>query len=197
MPKPDTFNPSHVARVLMIAAVAFMLSLTGALLGAGNGTKMGYKPETMAYWLQAFGTIGAIVWAAWNTQLGAKIDRRRREEQTRTEIGNLAYDMLHFIGRNVETMRRRPSDAYVSINGAEFSELLQRLTTVRQLPLTAPEMDDVIALRSNLVDSIALIDRYREQGELSDGDYSLLEGYQNELRQMLDRRNSDRRMHRS
>jgi hypothetical protein len=197
MPKCPAFNHGRITKVLMLAATALLLSLAGSLIGSGDKTGIHYKPETMAYWLQAFGTVGAIVWAAWNTQLGEKMDRQRRAEQTRTEIGNLAYDSLHFIGRNVDATRRQPSAAFISITNAEFSELLQRMTSVRQLPLSAREMDDVIALRSNLVDSVALIDTYREQGKLSDGDYSLLEDYQNDSKQILDRRDADRRMHRS
>lgn len=192
MSKTGNETPGRVARALLIAAVVFLLAMVGATIGSRDG----YRPEVMAYWLQAFGTIGAIIWAIWNAQRTEKLDQRRRLEQTRSEIGSLAYDVTHFIARNVEAMQHHPSTAHMLINGSEFSELLQRMTAVRQLPLDPQEKDDIITLRSNLVDSITVVDHYREHGKLSHDDYGLLEGYQREVKQVLDRRNADRRMFR-
>ncbi|MFL9867294.1 hypothetical protein PQR67_24225 [Paraburkholderia fungorum] len=191
-------NPRRVVTVLLIAVAVVILAFFGTVTGSQNGSSIGgYSPAVMAYWLQALGTLGVIVWYASNAQSSEQKKRKGRAEQTRAEIGNLAFDTLHFIARNVEAMRRQQSAALVSITSVEFAELLQRMTAVRQLPLGAQEMNDVIALRSNLVDSIALVDSYREQGNLSNGDYGLLERYQNDSKQILDRRDSDRRMHRS
>lgn len=190
-------HPRRVVTVLLIAGAVVILAFFGTVTGSQKESLIGYSPAVMAYWLQALGTLGVILWYANNEQRNEQKKRKRRAEQTRAEIGNLAYDTLHFIARNVGAMRRQQSAALVSITSVEFSELLQRMTAVRQLPLGAQEMNDVIALRSNLVDSMALVDSYREQGELSDGDYGLLEGYQNDSKQILNRRDADRRMHRS
>lgn len=64
-----------------------------------------------------------------------KVEQRRRAEQTRSEIGSLAYGVVHFITRNVEATVHR-ADA---INGAAFSEPSQRMTAVRQFPLDQQE----------------------------------------------------------
>lgn len=186
-------TPGRVAKALLVTASVFLLSLIGTVIGSANG----YKPDVMAYWLQAFGTIGAILWTAWNVQRVEKFDRQRRSEQALSEIGNLAYDALHFIARNVDTMRQRPSETRITFNDTELSELLQRMTAVRQRPLETHDIDDVIALRSDLVDAIELITCHREQRELNDSDLQLLEGYQQDMKKILDRRNSNRRMRRS
>ncbi|MBK3338655.1 hypothetical protein [Burkholderia pseudomallei] len=186
-------TPGRVVKALLITASVFLLSLVGTVVGSAGG----YKPDVMAYWLQAFGTIGAILWTAWNVQRVEKFDRQRRSEQALSEIGNLAYDTLHFVARNVGTMRQHPSGTRIAFNGTEFSELLQRMTAVRQLPLETHDIADVIALRSDLVDAIELIIRHSEQGELNDSDLQLLKGYQQDLKNILDRRNSSRRIRRS
>jgi len=151
-----------------------------------------------AAWVQAFGSIGAIVGAVWlsdkeRRSYSANLEREEKEldDRVKFEVANLAYDVTHFLVRTSSTDHSK-SPRYL-VDEAEFNELLGRMSWVRRSAKKYIDLEDVRQLRGNLVEVTAILranskwDRSIPEDELRD-----MERWQRECAEISNRRQVER-----
>lgn len=153
-----------------------------------------------ASWVQAVGAIGAIggAYSIARAQQSAEVMRQKRAEaeselRTRREVANVAFDLIGFLSRNTAIRNNEFRKASYRFDKSEYAELLQRLTEVRKSHLSAAEINDVIEMRSCLVESGFLLRWPAHPSFLDDKDLDQLETYQRAVREISLRRDGDRR----
>lgn len=146
------------AYAVLGAAVIFILSL----LAASFGKTEKYDPVVMSSWVQAFGTVGAILGAIW---IATQSERNADGERARvfaSEAHYIAQDVFslldfHFVD---PLINGRDGYKYARIE-AEFEELLARLSWARRRARNEEDLASISQMRTALMGSVRLIQRNR------------------------------------
>ncbi|NGR09352.1 hypothetical protein G5B41_17570 [bacterium SGD-2] len=180
------------ATVIIALTIAAILSPGFRSLIASGST---------AAWVQALGSIGAILGAVWisnrdRTQQISEAEHKDEllQEQVGFEVSNLAYDVLQFLARTSNTdITKRPR--YL-VDEAEFNELLERMAWVRRVAKNAIDLEDVRNLRENLVETTAIL-RVNAQWDRSipEDEQNDMLRWQRECRDISNRRMNERGKH--
>jgi hypothetical protein len=161
----------------------------------------GLLNQGVAAWVQAIGSIGAILGAIWisNRDRKAKIIEAERkdglvQEQVGFEVANLAYDVTQFLARTSDAdQTKRPR---YSVDEAEFNELLERMSWVRRTAMDASDLEDTRTLRSNLVETTALFrTNARWDRTIPQSETDHMKEWQEECAQISRRRHDQRGKH--
>lgn len=154
-----------------------------------------------ASWIQAIGSIGAILGAIWisnrdrNEQI-AEANRKEAslQEQVGFEVANLAYDVTQFLCRTSSADSTK-TQRYL-VDEAEFNELLERMAWVRRTAIHSIDLEDARTLRSNLVETTALLRvnaEWKRSIPKEETDY--MEKWQAECAAISNRRSTERGKH--
>lgn len=142
--------------------IALVITIQVALLGATTAWTKDYDPAVMAYWVQAIGSIAAILGALWIAS-----DQHRRDVAARAktdsefeyvlnaELAWLSTDVLSFLNQffYIEANGRY---AYV-ISDDEVADLLERLSWCRQRAKHKGQLAMVGTMRRSLLGTARII----------------------------------------
>lgn len=144
---------------LLLALAATVLV---ALFGATSALKKPYDPTLMAYWMQAIGSIAAILGALWvaSEQHRRDVMRRAKEDADsdyvlNAEIAWLGLEVLGFLNQFIDVKPNERSALVISDD--EVADLLTRLSWCRQRAKHKGQLAMVGVMRRSLIGTVRII----------------------------------------
>lgn len=142
--------------------LALAITIQVALLGATTAWTKDYDPAVMAYWVQAIGSIAAILGALWIASEQHRRDLEAKQKADRefeyvlnAEIAWLSQDVLGFVNQFFD-LNSNQNLANV-ISDDEVADLLERLSWCRQRAKHKGQLAMVGKMRKSVVGTARII----------------------------------------
>ncbi|KWK74113.1 hypothetical protein [Burkholderia ubonensis] len=147
--------------VAVLAGVAAVIVIS--IFGATSAGTQPYKADYMATWMQAIGSIAAILGAIWVSRDERRHARQLRDEDQQrarrrltTDVLAIAADTVSFLER-AQGIQSRKQPGEVGYNETELSDILERIAVARAADSGMKRWSQLSVLRIQLLRGVEIL----------------------------------------